>query len=94
MIIDNDFMTLLDRAKQFYQVPKSLLTSDIRYYKHSIFIANYIFIHKRRNRGNQSENTIAIKDLVKNNPLLPLHDNLKKFVLLEMKRKDTSNYKK
>lgn len=78
VVIDNDFMTLLDRTKQFYQVPKSLLNSDIRYYKHSIFMANYILIHKRRNKGKQNENTIAVKELIKNSPLLPLYDDLKK----------------
>ena len=78
VIFDDDFITLLDRTKQFYQVPKSLLTSDIRYYKHSIFIANYILIHQRRNKRKQNENIIAIKELVKNSPLLPLYEELNK----------------
>ena len=38
-------------SQQFYQVNKSLLNSDVRYYRHSIFIGNYLLLHQRRNQG-------------------------------------------
>lgn len=74
----DDFISLLDRTKQFYQVPNEVLNSDIRYYRHSVFIANYILLHKRRNKGKKNENTISVKELVKNCPLLPLYEDLDK----------------
>ena len=77
-IFSDDFISLLDRTKQFYQVPNEVLNSDIRYYRHSIFIANYILLHKRRNKGKKNENTISVKELVKNCPLLPLYEDLDK----------------
>ena len=77
-IFSDDFISLLDRTKQFYQVPNEVLNSDIRYYTHSIFIANYILLHKRRNKGKKNENTISVKELVKNCPLLPLYEDLDK----------------
>ena len=51
----NEFMSLLNRTKQFYQVPKSLLNSDIRYYRNSVFMANYILLHQRRNMRQDKE---------------------------------------
>ena len=78
VVIDDDFLSLLDRTKQFYQVPKCLLNSDIRYNKHSIFIANYILLHKRRNKGKRNENVVSIKELIKNCPILPKYEELSK----------------
>ena len=76
VVFSEEFITLLDRSKQFYQVPKSLLNSDIRYCRHSVFIGNYILIHKRRNKGKNNENIISVKELLKNCPLLPLYSEL------------------
>lgn len=59
-------------------IQDKLSISDIRYYRHSIFIANYILLHKRRNKGKKNENTISVKELVKNCPLLPLYEDLDK----------------
>jgi len=78
VVFSDEFIELLDRTKQFYQVNKGLLNSDIRYYRHSIFIGNYILLHQRRNKGKKNEKIISIKELVKNCPLLPLYDELKK----------------
>jgi len=77
----SDFIILLNRTKQFYQIPKELLKSDVRYYRHSIFIANYILLHQRRNMREDKEknrNTITIKKLLANCPLLPLYEDLDK----------------
>lgn len=76
VVFSDEFMSLLNRTKQFYQVPKSLLNSDIRYCRHSVFIGNYILIHKRRNKGKNNENIISVKELLKNCPLLPLYSEL------------------
>ena len=76
VVFDDGFIELLDRTKQFYQVPKCLLNSDIRYMRHSIFIANYILLHRRRNKGKKNENIIAIKELIKNCPLLASYEKL------------------
>ena len=35
-------------------------------------------LHKRRNKGKKNENTISVKELVKNCPLLPLYKDLDK----------------
>lgn len=78
VVFSDDFISLLDRTKQFYQVPNEVLNSDIRYYRHSVFIANYILLHKRRNKGKKTENVISVKELIKNCPLLPLYDELDK----------------
>lgn len=78
VVFSDEFIILLDRTKQFYQVKKSLLKSDVRYYRHSIFIGNYILLHQRRNKGKNNEFVISVKELVKNCPLLPLYENLKK----------------
>ena len=77
-VFDDEFINLLDRTKQFYQVPKSLLNSDIRYCRHSVFIGNYILLHQRRNKGKKNENIISVKELLKNCPLLPLYEDLSK----------------
>lgn len=78
VVFSDNFISLLDRTKQFYQVPNEVLNSDIRYYRHSVFIANYILLHKRRNKGKKNENIISVKELVKNCPLLPLYEDLDK----------------
>lgn len=75
----DEFIILLNRTKQYYQIPKELLKSDIRYYRHSIFMANYILLHQRRNMRQDKEknkNTISVNKLLANCPLLPLYDEL------------------
>lgn len=74
----DEFISLLNRTKQFYQVPKGLLNSDVRYYRHSIFIGNYILLHQRRNKGKSNELVISVKELVKNCPLLSIYEKLPK----------------
>lgn len=76
VVFSDEFISLLDRTKQFYQVPKMLLNSDIRYYRHSVFIGNYILLHRRRNKGKKNENIISVKELLKNCPLLPVYSEL------------------
>ena len=76
IIVNDEFINLLGKTRQFYQIPKLLLNSDIRYYKHSLFIANYILLHQRRNKGKKNENTISVKELLKNCPLMPLYNDL------------------
>ena len=44
-------------------MPNEVLNSDIRYYRHSVFIANYILLHKRRNKGKKTENVISVNKL-------------------------------
>lgn len=78
VVFSDEFISLLDRTNQFYQVNKGLLNSDVRYYRHSIFIGNYILLHQRRNKGKHNEFVISIKELVKNCPLLPLYEDLPK----------------
>ena len=78
VIFDNEFLVLLSRTRQFYQIPKELLKIDIRYYKHSLFIGNYLYLHKRRNKGKKNENIISVKELIKNCPLLPKYEELDK----------------
>lgn len=81
IVFSDDFIILLNRTKQFYQIPKALLKSDIRYYRHSIFIANYILLHQRRNMRQDREknrHTITIKKLLATCPLLPLYEDLDK----------------
>ncbi len=76
VVFTDEFMTLLDRQKQFYQMPKSLLKANTRYYRHSLFIGNYIQLHKRRNKGKDNENIISVKELFKICPTLPNYDEL------------------
>lgn len=78
VVFSDEFISLLDRTKQFYQVNKTLLKSDVRYYRHSIFLGNYILLHKRRNKGKKNEFVISVKELIKNCPLLPLYEDLPK----------------
>ena len=78
IVFSEEFIFLLDRTKQFYQVPKVLLNSDVRYYKHSIFIGNYILLHQRRNKGKKNELVVSVKEFIKNCPLLPMYENLPK----------------
>lgn len=78
VVFSDEFITLLDRTKQFYQVPKTLLNSDVRYYKHSVFIGNKILLHQRLNKGKHNEKVISTKELVKYCPLLPTYDDLGK----------------
>lgn len=74
--ISDDFINLLDRTRQFYQVPRCLLNANIRYFRHSIFIGNYLFLHRRRNQGKPNEFTISVKELLKNCPLIPKYEEL------------------
>lgn len=79
VIFSDEFITLLDRSKQFYQVPKSLLNSDIRYYRNSIFMANYILLHQRRNMRKDKEkyrHTISVAKLLDISPFIPNYDEL------------------
>lgn len=78
VVFSDEFISLLNRTKQFYQVPKGLLNSDVRYYRHSIFIGNYILLHQRRNKGKANELVISVKELIKNCPMLPLYEDLPK----------------
>lgn len=78
VVFSDEFISLLNRTKQFYQVPKGLLNSDVRYYRHSIFIGNYILLHQRRNKGKANELVISVKELIKNCPILPLYEDLPK----------------
>ena len=76
VVFSDEFISLLNRAKQFYQVPKGLLNGDVRYYRHSIFLGNYILLHQRRNKGKANELVISVKEFIKNCPLLPIYDEL------------------
>ena len=79
VVFSDEFITLLNRSKQFYQVPKSLLNSDIRYYRNSIFMANYILLHQRRNMRKDKEKyryTISVAKLLDNSPFIPLYEEL------------------
>lgn len=78
VVFDDDFIILLSRTRQFYNIPKTLLKIDIRYYKHSLFLGNYLYLHKRRNKGKKNENIISVKELIKNCPLLPKYEELDK----------------
>lgn len=78
-VFSDEFITLLNRSKQFYQVPKSLLNSDIRYYRNSIFMANYILLHQRRNMRQDKEkyrHTISVAKLLDNSPFMPKYEEL------------------
>lgn len=66
-------------SKQFYQEPKSLLNSDIRYYRNSIFMANYILLHQRRNMRQDKEkyrHTISVAKLLDNSQFIPKYEEL------------------
>lgn len=76
VVVSDEFISLLNRTRQFYQLPKKLLNSDVRYYRHSIFLGNYILLHQRRNKGKANELVISVKELIKNCPLLPIYDEL------------------
>ena len=79
VVFDDEFISLLDRTKQFYQVPKSLLNSDIRYYRNSIFMANYILLHQRRNMRQDKEkyrHTISVAKLLEYSPFIPKYEEL------------------
>lgn len=79
VVFSDEFITLIDRSKQFYQVPKSLLNSDIRYYRNSIFMANYILLHQRRNMRQDKEkyrHTISVAKLLDNSPFIPKYEEL------------------
>ena len=79
VIFSDEFITLLDRSKQFYQIPKSLLNSDIRYYRNSVFMANYILLHQRRNMRQDKEkyrHTISVAKLLDNSPFIPKYEEL------------------
>lgn len=79
VVFSDEFITLLNRSKQFYQVPKSLLNSDIRYYRNSIFMANYILLHQRRNMRKDKEKyryTISVAKLLDISPFIPNYDEL------------------
>lgn len=78
VVFSDEFISLLNRTRQFYQVPKGLLNSDVRYYRHSIFLGNYILLHQRRNKGKANELVISVKELIKNCPMLPLYEDLPK----------------
>lgn len=81
VVFSDEFISLLNVSKQFYQVPKSLLNSDIRYYRHSIFMANYILLHQRRNIRQDKEkyrHTISVAKLLDMCPLIPKYEELEK----------------
>lgn len=78
VVFNDEFISLLNRTRQFYQVPKGLLNSDVRYYRHSIFLGNYILLHQRRNKGKANGLVISVKELVKNCPMLPIYEELPK----------------
>lgn len=79
VVFSDEFVSLLYKSKQFYQVPKGLLNSDIRYYRNSIFMANYILLHQRRNMRQDKEkyrHTISVVKLLDNSPFIPKYEDL------------------
>lgn len=75
-----EFLKLIGYSRnQFVGLPNELFKLDIKNYKHSTFLGYYILLHRKRNYNNKNRNrnTISVKELIKNCPLLPKYEKLK-----------------
>ena len=70
------FIELLGKSRQYLELPKEVLKVNIKYYRHSLYITTYLFLHRRRNKGKPNESIISVKDLIKNIPTLPKYERL------------------
>lgn len=75
---DEYLILLLNRNKWVYTIPKNLLKCDVRYYKHCIFLGNYLYLHQKINYTKKNKYVISIRQLLKVSPLIPSYDELPK----------------
>lgn len=64
------------KARQFIELPESFFGLDIKNYKHSVYLAYYILLNKKRNYNKARKNIISVKELVKYCPALKTYDEL------------------
>lgn len=79
---NHGYMILLEhnvktcKNKQFIELPKDFFGLDIKRYRHSSFLAFYIFLNQKRNYGKARMNIVSVKELVKYSPKLPTYEEL------------------
>lgn len=66
------------KERQYIELPSKFFTLDIKNYRHSVYLAYYILLNKKRNYSKARQNIVSIKELVKYCPTLKTYDKLGK----------------
>ncbi len=64
------------KERQYIELPSKFFELDIKNYKHSVYLAYYILLNKKRNYNNVRKNIVSVKELVKYCPTLKTYDDL------------------
>ena len=64
------------KERQYIELPPKFFELDIKNYKHSVYLAYYILLNKKRNYNKVRQNIVSVKELVKYCPTLKSYDDL------------------